>query len=51
MNFTIPSTVISSLDNPIDERQNLFFNINNTLEILIEDFDNNWWPLVTNVWT
>lgn len=43
---------ISTLTNLTpDEKRNLLFNINNTLEIPIEDFDNNWWPLVTNVWT
>src|SRR3954452_14544760 len=34
-----------------DEKRDLMFNVNDTLEIPIEDFDNNWWPLVTNIWT
>jgi hypothetical protein len=33
-----------------DEKRDLMFNVNDTLEIPIEDFDNNWWPLVTNIW-
>lgn len=34
-----------------DEKRNLIFNLDNVLEIPIEDFDNNWWPLITNIWT
>ena len=64
--YIASSTVISSPTTPYvasptitsfpinltpDEKRNLIFNINDTLEIPIEDFNNNWWPLVTNVWT
>ena len=46
------SIVTSSLANLTpDEKQNLIFNIDGVLKILIEDFDNNWWPLVTNIWS
>ncbi|RHZ85314.1 hypothetical protein Glove_67g30 [Diversispora epigaea] len=34
-----------------DEKRALLFNIKNTLEISEEEFDNSWWPLVSNVWT
>jgi len=33
------------------EKQNLLFNVNCSLEIPIDDFNENWWPLVTNIWT
>ncbi|CAG8801048.1 7017_t:CDS:1, partial [Gigaspora margarita] len=33
-----------------DDRWILLFDVNLSLEIPIEDFDENWWPLVTNVW-
>jgi hypothetical protein len=34
-----------------NEKRALLFNIKNTLEILEEEFDDSWWPLVSNVWT
>ena len=34
-----------------DEKRALLFNIKDTLEISEEEFDNSWWPLVSNVWT
>ncbi|RHZ76277.1 hypothetical protein Glove_199g214 [Diversispora epigaea] len=34
-----------------DEKRALLFNIKNILEISEEEFDNSWWPLVSNVWT
>ncbi|RIA81772.1 hypothetical protein C1645_836427 [Glomus cerebriforme] len=38
---------------PISEKQkwNLLFNVNKPLELLIEKFDKEWWPLVSNIWT
>ena len=49
---TISSTAMSSLVNLTpDEIRSLIFNVNSTLEIPIGDFDDNWWPLVTNIWT
>jgi hypothetical protein len=34
-----------------EEKQNLLFDINCSLEVQMEDFDENWWPLVSNIWT
>ena len=34
-----------------DEKRDLLFNVSRSLEIPMEDFDVNWWPLVSNVWT
>lgn len=34
-----------------DEKRAFLFNVKDTLEILEEEFDNSWWPLVSNIWT
>ena len=34
-----------------DEKRDLLFNINCTLEIPMDDFNENWWPIVLNIWT
>jgi hypothetical protein len=34
-----------------DEKRDLLFNINHTLEIPMDDFNENWWPIVSNIWT
>ena len=34
-----------------DEKRVLLFNVKDTLEIAEEEFNNNWWPLISNVWT
>ena len=34
-----------------DEKRTLLFNINCSLEIPMEDFNENWWPLVSNIWS
>lgn len=34
-----------------DEKRCLLFDVNGTLEVPIEEFDDNWWPLISNVWT
>jgi hypothetical protein len=34
-----------------EEKRNLLFDVNCSLEVQIEDFDKNWWPLVSNIWT
>ncbi|RHZ85353.1 hypothetical protein Glove_66g168 [Diversispora epigaea] len=33
------------------QKRNLLFNIGLPLELLVQDFDSNWWPLISNVWT
>src|SRR5215475_2537034 len=48
----IESVVIRlSPDLTPNERRNLLFDVSCSLEVPIEDFDENWWPLVTNIWT
>ncbi|PKY34821.1 hypothetical protein RhiirB3_476066 [Rhizophagus irregularis] len=34
-----------------EEKRNLLFDVNCSLEVQMEDFDENWWPLVSNIWT
>jgi hypothetical protein len=34
-----------------DEKRALLFDVDQTLEISVEDFNDNWWPLVSNIWT
>jgi len=46
------SLIITSTSNlTSDEKRELLFNIGCTLEIPIDDFNDKWWPLVTNIWT
>lgn len=35
----------------LKEKQNLLFDVNSFLEVQMEDFDKNWWLLVSNIWT
>ncbi|CAB4379012.1 unnamed protein product [Rhizophagus irregularis] len=49
-----PSTSTMSTTSPTltaNQKHALLFNINEPLEILIQEFDNDWWPLVSNIWT
>ncbi|RIB16250.1 hypothetical protein C2G38_2190469 [Gigaspora rosea] len=48
--FAAPSGAIISSLTP-DEKHNYLFDINGLLEVQTEDFDNNWWQLVSNIWT
>ena len=34
-----------------NQKRNLLFNVNQPLELSIEEFDKEWWPLTSNVWT
>jgi hypothetical protein len=34
-----------------EEKRNLLFDVNCSLEVQMEDFNENWWPLVSNIWT
>lgn len=34
-----------------DEKRFLLFNVGSPFEVPEEEFDKNWWPLVSNVWT
>src|SRR4051812_30491262 len=34
-----------------NQKRNFLFNVNQPLEVSIREFDDEWWPLVTNVWT
>ncbi|CAG8849296.1 29906_t:CDS:2, partial [Gigaspora margarita] len=34
-----------------DQRRGLFFNVNYSFEVQVQDFNKEWWPLTTNVWT
>src|SRR5688572_26641333 len=44
------SSIVMSTLTP-DEKRNLLFNVSCSLEIPMEDFDENWWLLVSNIWT
>ncbi|CAB4374487.1 unnamed protein product [Rhizophagus irregularis] len=46
-----PFVVASSENLTPDEIRNLPFNVDCSLEIPIDDFNENWWPLITNIWT
>lgn len=45
-----PSVLTSESLTP-DEKRNYLFNINGLLKIQIEDFNDNWWLVVSNIWT
>ncbi|GES97801.1 hypothetical protein GLOIN_2v1777773 [Rhizophagus clarus] len=52
MEETVPSdTITPPEDLTPDEKRSLLFNVSCSLEIPMEDFDKNWWPLVSNIWT
>ncbi len=34
-----------------DQRRMRLFNINLPLEVSMKEFDKEWWPLVSNIWT
>ena len=34
-----------------NEKQKLLFDVDCPLNISIDDFNENWWPLVLNIWT
>jgi hypothetical protein len=34
-----------------EEKRDLLFDVGCTLEIPTDDFNNEWWPLVSNIWT
>ena len=46
-----PATIKPAANLTPDEKWGLLFDVSCSLEILIEDFDKNWWPLVLNIWT
>ena len=46
-----PATIKPAANLTPDEKRGLLFDVSCSLEIPIEDFDKNWWPLVSNVWT
>ncbi|GES83591.1 hypothetical protein GLOIN_2v1777773 [Rhizophagus clarus] len=49
-----PSTSTMSTTSPTlttNQKRALLFNINEPLEIPIQEFDNDWWPFVSNIWT
>ena len=46
-----PATIKPAANLTPDEKRGLLFDVSCSLEIPIEDFDENWWPLVLNIWT
>ncbi|RHZ57425.1 hypothetical protein Glove_388g20 [Diversispora epigaea] len=52
-----PVSSATNVDSPISkeitpsQKRDLLFNINHLLELPVQEFDDNWWPLVSNVWT
>ena len=44
--------VVTSISNLTpDEKRVFLFDVNCSLEIPMDDFNNNWWPLISNVWS
>ena len=48
---TTPLIITSTSNLTPDEKRELLFNVRRTLEIPMEDFNDEWWPLVSNIWT
>ncbi|RHZ85584.1 hypothetical protein Glove_64g118 [Diversispora epigaea] len=52
-----PVSSATNVDSPISkeitpsQKCDLLFNINHLLELPVQEFDDNWWSLVSNVWT
>jgi len=36
---------------PANEKRALLFNVGSPFEVPMKEFDEHWWPLITNVWT
>ena len=41
---------ISEASTP-NQKRNILFNVEQPLELSMEEFDKEWWPLVSNIWT
>ncbi|CAB4390823.1 unnamed protein product [Rhizophagus irregularis] len=50
MSLSVPLIITSTSNLTPDEKRDLLFNVDRTLEIPMEDFNNEWWPLVSNIW-
>lgn len=48
---TTTLVVTSTMNFTPEKKRNLLFDVDCSLEIPIDDFNENWWPLITNVWT
>ena len=46
-----PLIITSTSNLTPDEKRDLLFDVGRTLEIPIEDFNDEWWPAVSNIWT
>ena len=46
-----PLIITLTSDLTSDEKRELLFDVGRTLEIPIDDFNDKWWPLVSNIWT
>ena len=51
MEKELPCVILSTANFTPDEKRSLLFDVNRSLEISMEDFDENWWPFVSNIWT
>ena len=51
MEKELPCIILSTENFTPDEKRSLLFDVNRSLEISMEDFDENWWPFVSNIWT
>ncbi|CAB4399714.1 unnamed protein product, partial [Rhizophagus irregularis] len=51
MSLSAPLIITLTSNLTPDEKRDLLFNVDRTLEIPMEDFNNEWWLLVSNIWT
>ncbi|CAG8847856.1 32488_t:CDS:1, partial [Gigaspora margarita] len=51
LSYIASSKAILIMNLTPDEKRGLLFNVNFPLEIPMTDFNDAWWPLVTNIWT
>jgi hypothetical protein len=49
--ISAPLIITSTSNLTSEEKRNLLFVVDRTLEIPLEVFNNEWWPLVSNIWT
>ena len=48
----MPPLIITSVSNfTPDKKRDLLFDVDRTLEIPMEVFNEEWWPLISNIWT
>ncbi|GBB88725.1 hypothetical protein RclHR1_01530013 [Rhizophagus clarus] len=47
---SVPLIIMSTTNLTTDKKRDHLFDVDRTLEIPVKDFNDKWWPLVSNIW-